>query len=539
MRNIRIELQFYITLTVKADNGAPIAGYSPLIDILTRASDEHNAHTVLENISQILNIYRNPILSQLDNTVAQELSKHSFEVVCYSPFNFVIAHSEKKQILSGTINTAKRTEDNEKSEPIQYVQYGNVIIDAVPNKITRYENPSSIEIKYEIEFETPTGQILKIQPANLEEILGYLKINGLVYKVRAAEEALPAILNAYYREGKMTVKREIETPGFYLIDNKIEAYKTEHKTPIPEEIRKCADLLILLQSKYKRKEIFPTVLKWGIMSPFSYILKQTDGEKWMPWLFLYGWTNTGKTTNGKIVLAIWRKHKDKSKHDIGFSSTDNVARFGRAISYNTHPVLINEVQLNDDRQKQLVETLKHAIPNQTARSRLMSRSVAEHISALSPCILTSNDLPPQDPAFRRRIIPIYNSKEDEPSQAEIEQFNSLLQNGLDMLGTLGDFTANYILEHQEILINTEYNWIDAAKHVLVEFFKAAGMEVPDWIDYFVLETQVQDAALEQEQIVRSFFIKIINETFTRNYRALTPREDIEEVINKNTIRKKT
>ena len=196
------------------------------------------------------------------------------------------------------------------------------------------------------------------------------------------------------------------------------------------------------------------------------------------------------------------------------------------------------MQLNDDRQKQLVETLKHAIPNQTARSRLMSRSVAEHISALSPCILTSNDLPPQDPAFRRRIIPIYNSKEDEPSRAEIEQFNSLLQNGLDMLGTLGDFTANYILEHQEILINTEYNWIDAAKHVLVEFFKAAGMEVPDWIDYFVLETQVQDAALEQEQIVRSFFVKIINETFTRNYRALTPREDIDEVINKNTIERR-
>ncbi|MGC2426402.1 MAG: hypothetical protein WA421_05155, partial [Nitrososphaeraceae archaeon] len=280
----------------KADTGAPIAGYSPLIDILTRASDEHNAHSVLKNTSRILNIYRNPILSQLDNTVAQELSKHSFEVVCYSPFNFVIAHSEKRQILSGTINTAKRTEDNEKSEPIQYVQYGNVIIDAVPNKITRYENPSSIEIKYEMEFETPTGQFLKIQPANLDEILGYLKINGLVYKVRAAEEALPAILNAYYREGKMTVKREIETPGFYLINNKIEAYKAEHKQPTEEEIRKCAALLISLQSKYKRKEIFPTFLKWGIMAPFSYILKQIDGEQWMPWLFPYGWTNTGKTT---------------------------------------------------------------------------------------------------------------------------------------------------------------------------------------------------------------------------------------------------
>jgi hypothetical protein len=258
----------------------------------------------------------------------------------------------------------------------------------------------------------------------------------------------------------------------------------------------------------------------------------------MPWLFLYGWTNTGKTTNGRSVLAIWRKHKDRAKHDIGFSSTDNVARFGRAISYNTYPVLINEVQLNDDRQKQLVEMRKHAVQSQTARSRLMSRSVAENISALSPCILTSNDLPPQDPAFRRRIIPIYNSKEDEPSQAEIELFNSVLKNGLDILGILGDFAANFILENQEILINTECNWIDTAKHVLVEFFKAAGTEIPAWVDYFVHETQVQDAALEQEQIIRAFFVKSINEMFNRNFRALTPREDLEEIINKNTLQKR-
>ena len=298
----------------------------------------------------------------------------------------------------------------------------------------------------------------------------------------------------------MTIKREIETPGFYLIDNKIEAYKVDHKRPTDEEIKKCADLLLSLQSKYKRKEVFPTFLKWAIMSPFSYILKQIDGEEWMPWLFPYGWTNTGKTTNGKIVLAIWKKHKDKTKHDIGFSAADNVARFARAISYNTYPVLINEVQLNDDRQKQLVETLKHAVQSQTARARLMSRSVAEYISALSPCILTSNDLPPQDPAFRRRIIPIYYSKADEPSQEEIEQFNTILRTGLDTLGILGDFAANYILENQEILVNCKSNWIDIAKRILVEFFKASGKEVPEWIEYFVEETQVQDARSSKNKL---------------------------------------
>ena len=53
---------------------------------------------------------------------------------------------------------------------MQYIRYGNVIIDAIPTRITKYENPSNIERKYEIEFEISTGQSLKVQPANLEEI---------------------------------------------------------------------------------------------------------------------------------------------------------------------------------------------------------------------------------------------------------------------------------------------------------------------------------------------------------------------------------
>jgi len=183
----------------KGQNGSQIAGYSYLRDILIRVSNVQTASTILENISTILNRHSNPIFSQLDNTVIHELSKHSFEIVSYTPVNFVIAHSEKKQILSGTINTTKVTEDKEESKPIQYVQYGNVIINAMPNKITRYENPSTTETKYEIEFETPRGQVHKIEPKSIEGILSELRAKGLVYKLRIAEEAFPAILNAYER----------------------------------------------------------------------------------------------------------------------------------------------------------------------------------------------------------------------------------------------------------------------------------------------------------------------------------------------------
>jgi hypothetical protein len=129
----------------------------------------------------------------------------------------------------------------------------------------------------------------------------------------------------------------------------------------------------------------------------------------MPWIYAYGQTYTGKTTFGRIILSIWGKHRDKRIHDIGFSNADTIPRFGRAVSYNTFPILINEVSLTDDRQKQLVEALKHAVQSKTARGRLATRFTAEYISALSPCILTGNSSPSDDPAFRRRFIYIYFS----------------------------------------------------------------------------------------------------------------------------------
>ncbi|MGA9152900.1 MAG: hypothetical protein WBZ36_20170 [Candidatus Nitrosopolaris sp.] len=87
----------------------------------------------------------------------------------------------------------------------QQIHYADVIINAIPVGITRYENPAAPDIKYEIEFETPTGRHIKIgkPPKTIEEMLAELRSKGLVYKIKAAEEALQAILEAYYRENKL------------------------------------------------------------------------------------------------------------------------------------------------------------------------------------------------------------------------------------------------------------------------------------------------------------------------------------------------
>jgi hypothetical protein len=143
----------------------------------------------------------------------------------------------------------------------------------------------------------------------------------------------------------------------------------------------------------------------------------------------------------------------------------------------------------------------------------------------SPCILTSNPPPPEDPGFQRRIIPIHYSKDDAPSAEEIEAFNIFLKDNIDKLGTLGDFAANYVLKNQEII--TKDDWKSMAVEILTEFFKTAGKEVPTWINDFVDESQVQDIAEEQEQTVRGFLIKVVNDTHSRNYMSLASSTDRE------------
>jgi hypothetical protein len=107
---------------------------------------------------------------------------------------------------------------------------------------------------------------------------------------------------------------------------------------------------------------------------------------------------------------------------------------------------------------------------------------------------------------------------------ERERLNAFLKDTIDKLGTLGDFAANYILHNQKVIF-TKSDWKDIAMEALTAFFKAAEKEVPAWIYDFVRETQVQDIAEEQEQIIRGFLTKVVNDTYTRNYRALTSSTD--------------
>lgn len=194
----------------------------------------------------------------------------------------------------------------------------------------------------------------------------------------------------------------------------------------------------------------------GVVAPFSFALRQyTEDIAFLPWLYPYGRTRTGKSTLGYIALAIWRKYHD-SKHKLPFTKADTPARFGDVISKTTLPLVINEVSaLGEDKYKHLLEMFKNAIETRIARGKFFQKTDYKDIPALSSCVLTGNPRPPADSGFQSRIVPICFTKEDEHSDEEKKGFKVFFTNEIvPTIGVLGDFTANYVINLPECLLRS-------------------------------------------------------------------------------------
>jgi hypothetical protein len=212
-------------------------------------------------------------------------------------------------------------------------------------------------------------------------------------------------------------------------------------------------------------------------------------------------------------------------HKIPYTSLDTVAKFGEALSKTTYPITVNEVgSLGDSRHRPLLEMFKTAIEGMTARSKFIRKTHYTNIPALAAGILTGNAQPPTDPAYRRRSIPICFTQADEHTQKEREDFDRLMNERVTKeLKTLGDFAANYILDNQADLLsnNKLIDWKELSRRILEEFYDAAGREAPEWISYFVEETQLADSKEDIELLLRAYLLQKINETYNRHCRNIS------------------
>lgn len=389
------------------------------------------------------------------------------------------------------------------------IVYKELIAETCPVRVVVYDDTLGGVRKFEIEFD---GLLKKtIGPAELEIITQRLKSDGVVKHKRLIEDALSSLVIAFIRNGKAEIRRELEKPGFYFFEGQIKPVKWEAEEFTKGDLRTSLLLLDELRREWYNHlaERFTTVIKWGILAPFSYAIKQIRGTYGIhfPWLLLHGSSNTGKSTLGKIIRAMWNlPPEEKSGKHI-----DTVPRFGEKVSRSTFPVLINEVAdiLAKDSIK---EVLKSSIESMFARGRYVQGVYVEE-PALSPMIFTTNKTYPSDDALLRRFVGILFTISDRVTGEEVSKFERKVLPRIYDLRFLGYFVFKRIAENPELL---KKDWLEVSTTLLREAFEFAELEVPSWIDEEHEGESLEEITEIINEEIRARLLEDVNQRYSRH-----------------------
>jgi beta-phosphoglucomutase-like phosphatase (HAD superfamily) len=458
-----------------------VRGKSGVQEILENTFGEERALEVIREIEEILGVsspFRDSIIEILD----------------YEKQLYAVANLRRLVVVR-----ARRVTDGRRYK----LTYKEKVFIGAPTSVTGYHNPLGGVTKFEVVWEANTRpKPLVIGPATIEDIVERLKLEGLVLSRRLAGDVLSAIINVYIRKGKAEVREEIEASGFYFLDGKLKAVRLGMRETSADELREALELLNDLARWFGHiRDKFATVIKWGIIAPFIYAMKQKG--RWVPWLYLYGASHTGKSTLGEIVLSIWGL--DSRFRKTG-ASVDTIARLGHVLSQSTFPTLINEPG-NAIAREDIIEAIKNAIESTVVRGKFVRGSYSE-IPSLSPLILASNKVLPQDDALLRRLIVVSFTYGERVSKDKAREFERNVKPRLGKLRALGAWIAGKVLEDPSLL---ELPWEELAEELLEEAYRAAGLEVPSWVE----ERHEEDLDIYEQikEQIREFLIEEINKAY--------------------------
>ncbi|HKG86827.1 MAG TPA: hypothetical protein VKA95_00770, partial [Nitrososphaeraceae archaeon] len=341
----------------KDANSDQVSGYNRLLEVL-----DNNRSAVAE-IEQVLSelglgvfntrskkkdTQNGEVERMLPADILLELTPHIYKVISYNPLTFIVADQNRKEIIKSVVVTSRENRDGgSKTTPttipsteiitatLQRYIPKNVIIDAIPTKVVINNNPLDGSKTYQITFtHKASKKPFILGPGTAKYIVEELQNRGR-YVSKDAVEALTAVLTKYEDNEIAEINNKIPYPGYYYIDNKIagcditqrldfDLYNNqEHK----KEALECIEVLEGLQSRNKKEAAFPTLLKWGLSAPFSFIIKTESkvAENALPGVQLYDKPDTGKSTLSIYAcLAVWRKHNEKKGKDnhLGPGSID-------------------------------------------------------------------------------------------------------------------------------------------------------------------------------------------------------------------------
>ena len=484
-------------------------------------------------------------LAGINSSILEKLTPHIFGVISSDPLIAYVAHKGKRNIIKVVIQLTSQTTSvdvgqgrkQESKTPIQLLRWKYRLVKAIPIRVEINQSPIEESKTYKVTFIDKSNKSFTIGPCSISSIIEDLNSRGKIIKKSEAIDALTTILDKYEELGIAEINESVTTSGYYYFNGKFEYHDITQvldKEPSLEDAIKCTEFLDELSTKWVNKAILPTVVKWSTIAPFNYIIK-TIGSKWQQGLHGYGISSSGKTSLGKIALAVWRLHTNELRihYQLGFSNIDTAARFGNVVSKTTYPKVVNEVSaLQEKNNSELVEDIKKAIESPYARGRFNDGKY-QYIPSLSNLFLTGNQLPPIDSGYRSRSLLAHFSKEDvhERGSDDAVEFEKWLDSKLHLLGVLGDFITSYVIikpvKPQDSILFSEKSIDDMSKEIIAEFYKFAGKDKPEWLDRNLEQRSIVEENTENAYFeIRGFLMTCIANAFSRHYRRIGEEETV-------------
>jgi hypothetical protein len=458
-----------------------------------------------------------------------ELNGNIFYQTNTRPPKFIVAHSNTKRLIEVTIKT-KETKSGSKtggSEQIIRKQTIGVrpFLACIPVKVILHKSPIEHLIKgngdkYTIHFVGAQKSGCRIiKHKTIAEIVTELKESGNVMADFGVEIALSMILKEFERKGLVEENTDMEISGFFhnesggLFTSNIP--DKDLAQPTREELEDALKAVDELKKFYEnRLELLADLIKWALAAPLSFVIK-TSHLRYVIWLVLWGASKTLKSNSGRVILAIDRHHN----YDSGFiksqGSIDSVARLGETVSKTTFPIVVNEVNLIDDRMRHILEYMKTAVESPIFREKFTnshSKSITRY-PALSALFLSSNfALPVYNTAFMSRIKERYHSKSEvhKPDEPISKEFDTTIQNILDRLGALGQF-RNWFVINNPYYISEE----DLGLALILKIYEHLGIMMPEWLKLKISENQLEESLSDSKIEVKRAFEAYITNSYDR------------------------
>lgn len=387
-----------------------------------------------------------------------------------------------------------------------------------PVEIIKDKNPLAfldLPQQYTIRFKGSerSGNFI-VKHSTIADIAGVLRASHAL-STDGIDVALQTQVKAFEAKGILKETEDMSYTGFFTNEDRTLiipsgiTFKETDNSKLIEALAFIEDLARL--GYHGRLDLLAHVIKFAIIAPFSFIFKYIKSA-WLEWLHLYGKPNAGKTSCGKIVLA-FDGHEKIEEFSVNMGHVDTIARLGETLGKTTFPILVDEMDYNDDRR--LVNNVKMAIANTILRIVLDRYRRKETIPALCSLVFTSNPEPPNESGFRKRLaIRYFADDEIHFKDAEdAKKFDALLLD-LEKLQTFGDFRNSYVMENQDIILDKRLSPFEKSIKIIIAAYEQAGLIAPAWLIKGQLEQeQLQESLIDSKEMVLNAFKNLIIDRF--------------------------